>query len=331
MPISCRRIDRNSTPTPRFSRCGFTLIELLVVIAIIAILIALLLPAVQQAREAARRSQCRNNLKQIGLAMHNYVDTHGVLPPGDINAGGYDSAWLLSSGSRFVRNHTAHLFILPYIDQAPLYSKIDFSLATGASDGVNGANTTGMGGGGYQTATEVPITIYSCPSDPHRLGPYTNASTAYAVRNAYRTSYGLVYPVYGMGRSFGAYMAAPTTQVRTSAFGHNGAARIRDFTDGTSNSMLVIETPLEKYDDIRGPFWAAYVATGTISPHEYRINHPYTATDKRAHHCAPGSKHVGGCHLLLADGSVRFLNENISMVTQRALVTICGNEVGGEF
>jgi len=87
----------------RPQRKGFTLIELLVVIAIIAILIALLLPAVQQAREAARRSTCKNNMKQLGLALHNYHDSHKILPPGDINAGGYECAWL---GTKETRNHT---------------------------------------------------------------------------------------------------------------------------------------------------------------------------------------------------------------------------------
>jgi len=99
---------------------GFTLIELLVVIAIIAILIALLLPAVQQAREAARRSQCKNNLKQIGLAMHNYIDAHSVLPPG-ANNGSYSGP---ATQMGYTLNHTAWIFVLPFLDQAPLYNKL---------------------------------------------------------------------------------------------------------------------------------------------------------------------------------------------------------------
>ncbi|MCA9067090.1 MAG: DUF1559 domain-containing protein, partial [Planctomycetaceae bacterium] len=100
---------------------GFTLIELLVVIAIIAILIALLLPAVQQAREAARRTQCRNNMKQLGLAMHNYVDVHSVLPPGSIG-----TSFTRSAGDNTNQCFSPLVMILPYIDQAPLYNLIDF-------------------------------------------------------------------------------------------------------------------------------------------------------------------------------------------------------------
>lgn len=303
---------------------GFTLIELLVVIAIIAILIALLLPAVQQAREAARRSSCKNNMKQIGLALHNYHDTHQVLPPGDINAGGYDSGWLLTSGSPFVRNHTVHLFILPYIEQGALYNGIDFSLATGGSDGVNGAGSAGMGGGGYQTITEKQIIAYECPSEPFARTPYTGSATAYAVRNAYRTNYSAVYPQYNMSTSWSAY----TDNTRKSAFGHNGAAKMRDFTDGTSNTFAFIEVRMETDQPYRGPFWAAYVATSTVAPGYYRINQ---MNGTKAQYLSPGSHHEGGCHALMGDGAVRFLSENMDFNTQKELTSIGGGEVIGEF
>jgi len=110
-------------------RNAFTLIELLVVIAIIAILVALLLPAVQQAREAARRSQCAANLKQWGVALHNYHDVTNQLPPSTINPGSNRSQLYVPIGG--IRNHTGYLMLLPYIDQAPLYEQIDFDLATG--------------------------------------------------------------------------------------------------------------------------------------------------------------------------------------------------------
>lgn len=301
------------------SNKGFTLIELLVVIAIIAILIALLLPAVQQAREAARRSQCKNNMKQLGLALHNYHDSHRVLPPGDINAGGYDSGWL-PTGSE-VRNHTAYMFMLPFLDQTSIYNEIDFSLATSNSDG-----PPAHGGGGHQTATERKIVVFTCPSDDHPVGPQTG-SGAYAVRNAYRTSYSVIYPTYNMGTSYEAY----TNKALKSAFGHNGAARLRDVKDGTSNTMFMMETPLEKDSDIRGPFWSGYVATGAVSASYRRINAPISATDDRVNWYTPGSEHVGGCHVLMGDGAVRFVSENIDFDLQKALATINGGEVISEF
>lgn len=306
---------------------GFTLIELLVVIAIIAILIALLLPAVQQAREAARRSTCKNNMKQLGLALHNYHDTHRVLPPGDVNAGGYDCGWL---GTQETRNHTGHLYMLPYIDQANIYNQINFSMATGMADG-NGACTAPSAG--IQTSvTSRPIVVFECPSDSYSSGPQSYSSnTAYAVTRDYRTSYSFVYIQYNSGNNSSGGTYERATTVKT-AFGHNGAARMRDFSDGTSNSVLMMETPMEKQSYIRGPFWATYVATGPVIAAPYRkINQPYSATDSRVEWGSPGSEHVGGCHTMLGDGAVRFISENIDINTLRAIQTINGGELVGEF
>jgi prepilin-type N-terminal cleavage/methylation domain-containing protein len=301
---------------------GFTLIELLVVIAIIAILIALLLPAVQQAREAARRSTCKNNLKQLGLALHNYHDAHRILPPGDVNGGGYSCSWL---GTRETRNHTAYLYILPYIEQTTMYNQINFSMATGASDG-NGA-CTGPSAGIQTAATSHPIAVFQCPSDSYNPGPYSYSSnTAYATTKDYRTSYSVIYLTYDSTTTYGAM-----TGVKT-AFGRNGAARIRDFKDGTSNSMMFMETPMEKDSSIRGPFVAAYVTTGAVIAAPYRkINHPTSSTNPVSVWGSPGSEHVGGCHALLADGGVRFLSENMDINLLRGIQTINGNEILGEF
>ncbi|MCA9017038.1 MAG: DUF1559 domain-containing protein, partial [Planctomycetaceae bacterium] len=152
--------------TPRFRKHGFTLIELLVVIAIIAILIALLLPAVQQAREAARRSTCKNNLKQFGLALHNYHDAFNVFPYSTENPGG--------SGLSPVTNHTGYIALLPYLDQAPLYNKFVLTAASGNYLGGGNCSTSGSGNlSGSVTDREANIilgatiiNLFLSPSDP---------------------------------------------------------------------------------------------------------------------------------------------------------------------
>ncbi|WP_194242800.1 DUF1559 family PulG-like putative transporter [Gimesia benthica] len=167
---------------------GFTLIELLVVIAIIAILIALLLPAVQQAREAARRSTCKNNLKQIGLALHNYHDTHQLFPYATANPGNCIPA----DPNATITNHTGWLYLLPFMDQANLYNQFNFSAATGQH---NKTSNTLAGGssittGNAQLGTNV-IPILLCPSDDGGSA-YPGADTNYGtgVANSARTSYG---------------------------------------------------------------------------------------------------------------------------------------------
>jgi len=304
-------------------RGGFTLVELLVVIAIIGILIALLLPAVQAAREAARRSQCSNNFKQIGLALHNYHDSHKVFPAGDIDAGGYDCGWLQGGETR---NFTAHLLMLPYLELSSLHDQIDFSVATGMSRGHDDGNCVAPTTGVQTAVTSEKLGVFLCPSDDYPAGPYSSSATAYDVDDAYRTSYGLIYPQYNMGTSYARYTGTKT------AFGHNGAAKFRDFRDGTSNSMVMMETPLEKESDLRGPFWAAYVATTAMLPNERRINQPTSATDSRVRWGTPGSEHPGGCQVLLGDGAVRFVSETADWVdVQQALATINGGEIIGEY
>jgi prepilin-type N-terminal cleavage/methylation domain-containing protein len=130
-------------------RAGFTLIELLVVIAIIAVLIALLLPAVQQAREAARRTQCKNNLKQLGIALHNYLSTHSVFPP----------SGCISMATTSQQPWSAQAFVLPYLEGNNIYANIDFSL--GYHHPVNTSAYPPFG----PAATRVPVLI--CPSDPN--------------------------------------------------------------------------------------------------------------------------------------------------------------------
>ncbi|MES2793627.1 MAG: DUF1559 domain-containing protein [Planctomycetota bacterium] len=303
---------------------GFTLIELLVVIAIIAVLIALLLPAVQQAREAARRSQCKNNLKQVGLALHNYHDTYNRLPASCINPGGYNSDLFVPSGQ--VRNFTGYLAILPYLDQSPLYNRINFSAATGGSDWKS------MGGGGSQSVLDnVKMNVLRCPSDAEFEDPHTAGPTdMYTITAATRVSYGFVHETTEYDGGAGKLWTANANATR-SAFGINASARIADIVDGTSNTMLLIETPYKKCNKVYGPFFQAATHTHFIVPTEYGINQAWGGCNGVPYAWGAGSAHVGGCHALMGDGAVRFISQNMNNATLLSIVTIGKGDIPGEF
>ena len=306
MPVSVRRRSK-----------GFTLIELLVVIAIVAVLIALLLPAIQLARESARKTQCRGNLKQLGLALLNYHQTHNVLPPSYINGGEYHSQTYLSSNS--IRNTTGYLLILPYIDQAPLAAKIDWNQATGTAD------WRGLGGGGSQSALDdVEIGLLRCPSDARYDEPHNRTTpNMYAIENATRVSYGFVHrdSEYAVVMTYLADRANNKT-----AFGKNGAARIRDIHDPHTATILLIETPFQKASSAFGPFLQAYVHTHPILPIQYGINYDYLGQGV-PYAWGAGSRHDGGAHALFVDGSVKFLNENIDRSILTTVCTISMNDL----
>ena len=193
----------------RMRRNAFTLIELLVVIAIIAILIALLLPAVQQAREAGRRTQCRNNLKQLGLAIHNYESTMTCLPPTAVIV-------RLPNNSLWTSYLGPHSRLLPYIEQGNTYNAINVN--------------TSYGDPANLPAVARVIPMFLCPSEP-RSEPVVNAS--------FGTIGGVNY-TFCMGDWF--VWAGPDGGPQTrSAFGVNLSRRMRDFTDGTSNTLWMSE------------------------------------------------------------------------------------------
>ena len=306
-------------------RRGFTLIELLVVIAIIAVLIALLLPAVQQAREAARRSTCKNNFKQLGLAIHNYHDTYGQFPASCMNPGSYLSNYFVPAG--MVRNHTGYLYLLPYMDQAPLYNQINFSLATGKADW----NSTG-GGGDQTVLAKARVPSLECPSDPIFDSPHNyTPQNMYTITEASRVSYGFVHETTEYDWYAGQNWKGNRNQSR-SAFGVNSSAKIADIPDGTSTTMIMIETPFQKEWEGFGPFLQAFTHTHFIIPTQFGINRWSVTTPRRLVYAwGAGSMHTGGCHMLLGDGAVRFISENISTLTINSLVSVQGSEVVGEF
>ena len=310
----------------KMRRSGFTLIELLVVIAIIAILVALLLPAVQQAREAARRTACKNNLKQIGLALHNYHDIFSQFPASAMNPGTVGSTNFVPTGT--VKNHTGYLYMLPQLEQGNLYGQINFSLPTGKAD------WNGTGGGGEQAVlSNVKLPVFQCPSDPPFDTPHTyTPQNMYTITNATRVSYGFVHETTEYDWYAGYDVWSKNRNSSRSAFGINQSAGFRDITDGTSNTMVMIETPFQKEWEGFGPFFQAFTHTHFIIPSQFGINRWSVTTPKRLVYAwGAGSQHTGGAQLLLGDGSVRFISENISQVTIAALVSIAGSEVVGEF
>ncbi|WP_437205980.1 DUF1559 family PulG-like putative transporter [Planctomicrobium sp. SH664] len=276
-------------------RRAFTLIELLVVIAIIAVLIALLLPAVQQAREAARRSQCKNNIKQIVLAMHNYHDTYNVLPFGHNMSADRATSW--------------GALLLPYIDQAPLYNMLQ------PGNHRNGANVgmmPSLGATGHNNVQATMLSVYTCPSDsfPSETNPYFNQYG--------RSNYLANVDVFRGGGAF-----------TTPAPGK--CSNFRDVTDGLSNTLFVGERETSYPGDRRfsiGAIWSSQQRMGgSIMFEKFPINrslnpaslgasgtvcctgHPTDFADVR-YSCS--SEHVGGAQFGMGDGSVRFISENIS-------------------
>ena len=315
-------------------RKGFTLIELLVVIAIIAILIALLLPAVQQAREAARRSTCKNNMKQLGLAFHNYHDTHTIFPPGTINPGSQQCDSVFPEDN--ILNHTCFQMLLPFFDQANIYNQYNFSVPSnttafvGTCDSAYTRPTTDQ-----FSIVPSPVPVFLCPSDPGEpVG--TNTTGYYPNKDGMRTSYGIAANERDSDKTV---TWSGDSYAYKSALGHNGAAKMRDLIDGASNTMILIENPLRKGKTTStgahpgyGPIWNAYTHGFFTVPRSYGINRPASATQSRVNNWGAGSFHEGGLHILLCDGSVRFLSENVHMTAVvRSLISIGNGEVLPEF
>ncbi|QDT56958.1 Type II secretion system protein G precursor [Caulifigura coniformis] len=303
-------------------RRGFTLIELLVVIAIIAILIALLLPAVQQAREAARRTQCKNNLKQIGLALHNYESSITIFPPSSTSGFG-KGVWGWTAASEQDRTMHLHSFaslILPYLEQAAVSNNINYNLSSLAV-----ANRE-------MAATQMPF--YLCPS---YAGPKISADPLYVTTAGFNRYAIRNYVAMGAKTVIGLSGASPAE----GCMFPGSKTGFRDMTDGSSNTVMIAETREEKASVWIDGTSAAVAGRYLGSPPTYAgprvsINYqPYFPgglfPNSIGQNWGPSSLHTGGAHHLLGDGSVRFISENIDAGTYDALVTKSGGEVVGEF
>jgi prepilin-type N-terminal cleavage/methylation domain-containing protein len=307
-------------------RRGFTLIELLVVIAIIAILIALLLPAVQQAREAARRTQCKNNLKQIGLALHNYHDVFNCFPSA------YITKQLCSPAANWPACNTGEVsmyswgaFILPYIDQAPLFNTLNVGnvwLET------NIANAT------TRASLQMGMPAFVCASDP---GPALNDFVAASDRYDFRITVGGTD--HKIARSNYVMMAnawdSTTPHVYPTQYGPahgigfaNSKINFRDITDGSSNTIAVGERAYiyKNANKVGAALVIGFSGSNNVQDTSYgqkgnsiaAVGLTYNGINALVggEHDVRGfsSNHVGGAHFVMGDGAVRFISENIDYI-----------------
>ncbi|MCA8988066.1 MAG: DUF1559 domain-containing protein [Planctomycetaceae bacterium] len=308
---------------------GFTLIELLVVIAIIAILVALLLPAVQQAREAARRSSCKNNLKQLGLALHNYHDTFNVFPMGwwdrwsatNINVGN-DGQWGWGT------------YILPFMEEAPLYDVLTPGDNPSATPGLVGTLAAAIDDPTRLAAMQVPIDSYRCPSDntegvnrDNQIGGQPLATSNYVANHGSGT---IGFPNNAGGSWKATKGKTPLgDQEANGLFGRMFVTNMRDVTDGTSNSVALGERSQTvsaggttqlcrasvvfgcRDNDRNALSWGPFVNHGAG---KYGINNPAVGSGGDAGGICQGgfsSNHKGGAQFVMCDGAVRFVSENI--------------------
>lgn len=305
-------------------RVGFTLIELLVVIAIISVLLALLLPAVQAAREAARATECRNNLKQIALALHNYHDRAGVFPP----------AWtadpfLLTQGWGW------GAMLLPDMEQATLYQQLQFNESL------------------TSTATRQwhlqSVKTFVCPSDAHPLsGIVIVQEPEFWPR--FPAAFMYFHPpppkLFPMAKSnypavYGSTAAADNEDTGNGMFFRNSSVRLRDIIDGTSQTFMIGErrtTQRQKKDFMGNDLTYVDMTTwiGVLpwcSDPASRVVGSGHVPPMTADRSFPGfnSQHSGGTFFALADGSVRRISSSVDTTTYRALMTYSGGEVSGDF
>jgi len=330
-------------------RRAFTLIELLVVIAIIAVLVGLLLPAVQKVREAASRMKCANNLKQIGLALHNYHDPFGKFPPGYIDGNAIASStpdndvgpgWGWAS------------FLLPYIEQGNVYNQINFS--------------QGVGIGSNVAVSQFPLVIFQCPSDglQQAFPVYDSTFTTPIATVAHGNYVGCNGWVECFNNAGGGYQGGVGNDGLPGIAGpggdglfyRNSKNRIASVTDGLSNTIFVGErssnqSPSTWTGAVTGGRCPAWMANQPPTPYSLPPGPPYDNADfdealilshGNATHLPSAdfpiydpdtfySLHPGGANFVFGDGSVHFLAKNIDGSTYQALCTIAGGEVLGDW
>lgn len=289
-------------------RRGFTLIELLVVIAIMALLMALLLPAIQNAREAARRAQCSNHLKQIGIALHSYHEMHTSLPSGWVGVDGLTRKPSVNGGNGW----GWAAMILPHMDRIPLYRKLNFDLTVSDVD--------------HEEERISLIESFLCPSDGGDVNweIQENGTEAPLLRLA-QSNYVGCFGTIALDGCEG--QPAPFVCEGNGVFYHNSRTKYRDFTDGASHTILIGERSTE----IGGSTWAGVVANGERAIARVLGTGSHLPGSSDANFDNFSSRHEGGVNILLGDGRVQFLGENIDFNAYQGLCDLSGGEIPANF
>ncbi|MEM9354221.1 MAG: DUF1559 domain-containing protein [Planctomycetota bacterium] len=305
--------SRKQTTAPRrLGGRGFTLVELLVVIAIIGVLIALLLPAIQAAREAARRTSCTNNLKQIGLATLNYHDARKELPPARNRIGLGDIAI----------PESALLFLLPYLEEANRYVRYDLDAEFGTLDSVN------------DLVTHTLVPIYLCPSMVYEWGGDSPAPGSYVASTGTERPWDIVDQAqvpFPLPPDFDYESLGPGAGLHNGAIASRPAiVRIRDITDGTSSTFAFGESDYFGGRSESGPIWSG----GYVPNFQAATWGPFNPKDPPSTFLETGpittafrSDHPNGAHFLFVDGATRFVADGVDEDLLDAYATRAGEEV----
>lgn len=304
-------------PSPLLRRRGFTLIELLVVIAIIAVLVALLLPAVQQAREAARRTQCQNQLKQLGVALNNYHEALNCFPMGSRPASnGFSWGFSLS--------------LLPYMEKAAVFETVDFNTNQTCCAWIKARQLAGQ-----PEPQSTPLPFYYCPSDPNSGKSLLSGPTGPQPSSG---DCGLLYPGNYLGVSGNNGLATMSACFASTLGSTNGngllfslsSVKFRDITDGSSNTFAIGERGMP-----RDLTWGWIICGGNECEQYLSTRNgliaPINASANDLNTLSFWSWHPGGAYFGFADGSVHFMSTTMSFQIYQALSTRNGDEVLGEY